>query len=182
MNFRFALLCLCCLAVHKGWASRPPSKGAGLASSGANGAATSAANPYAAISKRNIFHLNPEPAPPRQEPPPADLPAIKICGFMVNAGHVRALFASVPKNAREPQRYYDLSEGEADGILQLVKIHLDKEAAEVINSGVPMRLTMQENGFQAPSAKSGNALTGTAPRQIPGPPPLPQPGGPAVPP
>jgi len=76
------------------------------------------------------------------------LPEIKICGFVVTGNHVRALFASVPKTAKEAGVYYDLSEGQSDGILRLQKINLDEQEAEVVNSGVPMRLTMRENGFK----------------------------------
>jgi hypothetical protein len=159
--------------MQKTWAGNPSSDEAP--------AMSSSDNPYHVIIERNPFRLNPVPVPPPYEPPKPQLPEIKISGFVVNSGHVRALFACIPKIPKEPKLYYSLAEGERDGILQLVKIHLDEQAADIINSGVPMRLTLQENGFQLPAAKNPDHLAGAAQRQIPTPPAIPQMRGYTVP-
>lgn len=159
MRLRIVLLCVCCLAVQKTWAGNPSSR--------PTSGTSSSDNPYRVIFERNVFHLNPQPIPVPYEPPPPPLPDIKICGFVVEAGHARALFACVPKDAKQPELYYDLTEGERDGILQLVKIHLAEQAAEVINSGVPMTLTLRENGFGVPAVKPGGHVAGGAQRPAP---------------
>jgi hypothetical protein len=136
----------------------------------ANSTATnlhSGVNPYEIIGERNVFHLNPEPKL-EVEPPKPDLPVIKLSGFIGDNGHVRALFASMPKNATDEPTYFNLGEGERDGILELRKIDYEQQEVEIVNSGTPMRLNMQEDGFKA------NAAATTAPqpagpfrRQIP---------------
>ena len=105
-------------------------------------------NTYEAILTRNAFGLVPRPLPPEVTPPPPVLPDIKICGFVVTSNRVNALFAAVPKTPKERETYFDLTEGQTDGPLQLLKIHLDQQEADVVNSGVPMRLSMSENGFK----------------------------------
>jgi hypothetical protein len=166
-------MCVFCLVMQRAWAGNP--------SFSVAPAISSSENPYQIIIEKNAFHLNPVPVPPPYEPPNPKLPEIKISGFVVNSGHVRALFACIPKSPKEPELYYSLAEGERDGILQLVKIHLDEQTADIINSGVPMRLTMQENGFQLPAAKNPDHLAGAAQRQIPTPPAIPQMRGYTVP-
>ena len=77
---------------------------------------------------------------------------------MINAGHQRAMFAVTTKGNKDPKRggapatesktdYYCLSEGDAEGPLQLVKIGKGGDEVDIINSGNPMKLTMKENGF-----------------------------------
>ena len=132
--------------------------------------------------RRNVFAIVPRPvAPPVQAPPPV-LPDIKISGFVVNGPHVRALFALVPKSPKDDLVYYDLSEGQSDGILQLSKINLDEQAADIVNSGVPMRLSLRENGFKvtvvsppAAAAKLPGSIVVGTPASMPTPPMPPPP-------
>ncbi|HWD17994.1 MAG TPA: hypothetical protein VHB20_01845 [Verrucomicrobiae bacterium] len=130
------------------------------------------ANPYAVISERNVFHLNPPPPPaPPPEAPKADLPVIKITGIVKIANRIRALFVSQPKNGKETPTYFNLGEGERDGILQVVKIYPDDQKVDVINSGTPATLTVKEDSL----AKN----EGPAPAAAPGAPGTP--GGPGAP-
>jgi hypothetical protein len=110
-------------------------------------------NPYGMIVERNIFHLNPEPPPPEPDVEKPDLPVIKISGFVKVGSRTRALFARVPKGPKDSWSYFNLAEGERDGILELVKISPDEKEAEVINSGTRMMLTVKDDGFSPAAAK-----------------------------
>jgi hypothetical protein len=104
-----------------------------------------APDPYAVISERNIFHLNPMPPEPSPEPPKVELPVIKYYGFF-KVGHVtKALFCSLPKDKKEEPTYYNLAEGEKAGFLELVKIRFDKGEVDVVNSGTAMTLSLKED-------------------------------------
>ena len=74
-------------------------------------------NPYAVISERNVFHLNPIPPPPEVDKPKLDLPVIKLSGFFKTGSQTRALFSSEPKKKDEVRTYFNLAAGEKDGIL-----------------------------------------------------------------
>jgi len=107
-----------------------------------------ASDPYAVISDRNIFHLNPLPPEPAPETPKVELPVVKFSGFF-RVGHVtKALFCSLPKNnkdKKEEPTYYNLSEGEKSGFLEVVKIRFDKGEVDVVNSGTAMTLSLKED-------------------------------------
>jgi len=114
--------------------------------------ADDSANPYSVIVERNIFHLNPPPPPP----PPvdttkADLPVVKITGF-VNVGDVRkVLFVAQPKDKKEDPIYYSLTEGEkvSNGKhdLTLVRIHPRQDGVDVIADGTSMNLTLKDDSL-----------------------------------
>jgi hypothetical protein len=104
-----------------------------------------ASDPYAVISERNIFRLNPIPPEPAAELPKVELPVVKFSGFF-RVGHVtKALFCSQSKDKKEEPTYYNLSEGEKAGFLEVVKIHYDKGEVEVLNSGTAMTLSLKED-------------------------------------
>jgi hypothetical protein len=108
----------------------------------------SPSNPYALIIDRNAFRLNPMPPPPVPEAPKADLPVIKISGFLKVGNQQRVFFATVPKNpAKEPPTYFELGEGESEGILEVRKIYADKEQVDIVNSGTPMTLSVKDDSF-----------------------------------
>jgi hypothetical protein len=130
-------------------------------------AGTPGENPYQVIVQRNVFGLNPEPLPAQVEPAKPDLPEIKLSGFVEVGGSVRALFALMPKDTKGEPLYYNLAEGESDGILQVVKIDFNQQEAEIINSGTPMRLTMKQNGFSEAPPKDVAHSPVELPRQIP---------------
>ena len=149
-------------------------------------------NPYSDIADKNIFRLNPEPPPEVAPAPKPEIPMVKITGFVRNGRQTRALFVSEPKDKKEAPTYFDLAEGERQGFLELVRIHLDTEEADVINSGVPATLSFKEDsltpsppgppagGTRTADAQKpgGHAATAFFPipmrrRRLPGQPPLP---------
>src|SRR5690348_9492501 len=69
-------------------------------------------NPYSAIVKANVFQLKEPPAPARRdEAALVNLPKINITGFRKREGEpLRALFATVPKDPKEPPKYFNLAE------------------------------------------------------------------------
>jgi hypothetical protein len=106
-----------------------------------------ASDPYAIISERNIFHLNPIPPEAPPEMPKVELPVVKFFGF-VRVGRVtKALFSSEPKDKKEAPTYYSLTEGEKSGILEVVRIHYEKGEVEVIDSGKAMTLTLKDDSL-----------------------------------
>jgi len=135
-------------------------------------------NPYSVIAERNVFHLNPPPPPPApEEAPKADLPVIKITGIVKIGGKIRALFVTQPKNAKDAPTYFNLAEGERDGILEVVKIDVDDQKVDVVNSGKLATLTVKDDSL---AISEGTAPAGAGPA-APGanaPPPFPgMPGG-----
>jgi len=129
-----------------------------LGTSFANGETADAeGNPYAVISDRNIFHLNPPPPPPPVDPPkPSDARKVMLNGFIGKGNSTRALMAIVPKDTKEPTRYLNLAPGERKDDVELVSISLKDEAVDIVNEGTAMLLTIKSNSFAstatAPSA------------------------------
>jgi hypothetical protein len=160
MKLSLTFVCFCCVALQKIPAAE-------LLGKHDAAAATPLENPYQVIVERNVFALNPEPQPAPVEPPKPDLPDIKLSGFVEVGGSVRALFASMPKNPKEQPLYYNLAQGETDGILQVVKIDFNHQEADIINSGTPMRLTMKQDGFKETPSKVVAHNPVANPRQFP---------------
>jgi hypothetical protein len=109
-------------------------------------------NPYAVITERNVFHLNPIPLPPPPEAPKEDLPQIKLSGFFKIGKKTRALFSSAPKKKEETWTYYNLAEGEKEGVLEVVKIDEAEGKVEVLNTGRPATLTLKEDTIESAAA------------------------------
>jgi hypothetical protein len=139
-----------------------------LARGGPRAAAQSAedSNPYAIISERNVFHLNPPPPPAPVETKKEELPEIKLSGFLRIGKTTHALFSCKPKDNKDGPIYYDLADGEKQGILEVVKIHDDKGAVEIINSGTAATLTLKEDSIKEAPAKG--ALANSAGPPAPG--------------
>jgi hypothetical protein len=116
------------------------------------------ANPYTVIGERNVFHLNPIPIPPPLEPPKAELPEIKLSGFLRIGNSTHVLFASVAKSKKEEPVYYDLTEGEKQGILEVLKIHEQKGEVEILNSGTPFTLTLKNDALEASAGASNKGV------------------------
>lgn len=57
----------------------------------------------------------------------------------------RALFVSIPKDPKETTAYYNLSEGERQDGLEVVKILETEESAQVINAGTKMTVALKED-------------------------------------
>ena len=146
---------------------------AGAATTATEGADDSS-NPYSIIVERNVFHLNPPPPPPEPDKPKVDLPVVKITGMVEMGGKEKVLFSSTCKEKKDIS-YYSLAEGSKsdDGRLQLVKIHPEKDAVDVMNDGVLVTLTLKDDAASpgsgpAPAVAPG-AKGGPPPAQGPGP-------------
>ena len=130
-------------------------------------------NPYAVISGRNVFHLNPPPPPPQPEKDTAALPLVLLSGFMRTGGESKALLAVKTQNpdprAPELTSFVALAEGSKQGVgagdkrvvVELVKIYLEQEKVDIINSGTPLTLSLKEDGFNSAKA-TGPSRKGTA--------------------
>jgi hypothetical protein len=135
---------------------------------GAKDAPVNSGNPYAVIVERNIFHLNPVPVSHDAEDKlKAELPVVKITGFLDVGGRKRVLFVADEKGKKD-HSYYSLSEGEksADTKLELVKIHPGEDAVDVVNDGLAVTLTLEKDSAQA----SKNPAAAPPNNQPPGPP------------
>ena len=105
-------------------------------------------NPYAVVWERNIFHLNPEPIPPRDPPPaPPELPKVMLTGFVGKGSSTKILLAIVPKDAKDSTCYLCLAPGQKDHDVELVNIHLEKEEVDIINSGTLETLSVASNSY-----------------------------------
>jgi hypothetical protein len=124
----------------------------------APGAAGADSNPYSAIGNRNMFHLNPAPPPPDpSSTKPVDLPKVMLTGFVGKGDDIRVLMAIASKDNKGSPTYLSLRPGERwgdeqDREVELVKIHLDSEEVEIINSGTPMTLSVKSNSYASASA------------------------------
>jgi hypothetical protein len=77
---------------------------------------------------------------------------IKLSGFLKIGTQTRALFSSLPKDKKDGPTYYNLADGEKDGILEVVRIHEDKGQVEIINSGTPATLSLKDDSLAADAA------------------------------
>jgi len=135
-----------------------------------------ASNPYAVISDRNVFHLNPMPPPPEPEQPKVELPVVKLGGFFRVGPQTKAYFCVIPKNSKDKPKNCSLSEGEKKDALEVVKIHFDKGEVDIVNSGVPMTLSVKNDALSAKpemaannqAAKPVHAMQPRIPLQPPG--------------
>lgn len=162
MNFRLALGGLVCLGLASGSAfavtaeasapAAPIATSAPDESPDASAAPEQDDNPYSAIVRANVFHLQEPPKPPEKPNETLlNLPKVNITGFRKRNGEpLRALFATVPKDPKEPPKYFNLAEGEKEDILELKKIDPDQESVDVIVAGTPTTLTVKSNSFVQP--------------------------------
>jgi hypothetical protein len=130
------------------------------------------ANPYAVISDRNVFHLNPPPPPPAAPEKAADVPKVLLSGFRTVGSNTRVFMVLQPKDARDVVKFLDLAPGERNGAVELVRINAEKREVDIINSGTHMTLSLASNGvvaMSAPASASAGAHAAGGP---------PMPGGP----
>jgi hypothetical protein len=115
----------------------------------AGGAPDEESNPYAVISERNVFHLNPPPPPaPAEEPPKVEVPTMKLSGFLRIGQTTHALFTCNPKDKKDGPMYFNLTDGQKEGILEVVKIHEDRGEVDIINSGTPLTLSLKNDSLE----------------------------------
>ena len=127
-------------------------------------AVSAEANPYTVISDRNIFRLNPPPPPTNTDASKtADLPKVILTGFVGKGTLMKVLMAIPPKDNKDPTFYLSLAPGEADHQVELVKIHLDKEEVEIINSGTPETLSVKSNSYASIGSPAARPPGGGAP-------------------
>jgi hypothetical protein len=116
------------------------------------------ANPYTVISERNVFHLRPLPPPPALVFPKTELPDIKLSGFLKIGKSTHALFACISKDKKKEPIYYDLSEGQKDGILEVLQIREDAGEVDILNSGTPATLTLKNDSLKLAGAPPKNSV------------------------
>lgn len=139
-------------------------------------------NPYDVIASKDIFRLNPIPPPPPPPEKPADLPKVYLSGIIKIGDETRVLFA-IPSKDNKNFSYLNLAPneqgvGDKDQTLELLNIHSDNQAVDVVVNGTAMTLSVLSNSFASSGAGSGGAANpgprrgGFAP---PAPPPAPAP-------
>jgi hypothetical protein len=116
------------------------------------------ANPYSAISDKNVFHLNPPPpAPSAESVKPPDLQKVMLSGFQ-KVGDRMKVFLAIPAKDPKDTAYLALQAGEKANDVEIVKIRADKQEVDILNTGTAMTLTIASNGF----AVSGGAVAKAA--------------------
>lgn len=134
---------------------------------------------YQTIIDRNVFGLNPPPPPPTNTvdvPPPVN---VKLSGFVKMNGQTRAFFVlnPQPRGTNEHTEYISLSEGQREGIIEVVKIAEEEGEVKIINSGQQSTLSLKKDNMN-PGPKLGPGVTPVAnmpppalPGGVPGQPP-----------
>lgn len=115
-------------------------------------ASSNYSNPYAIISGRNVFHLNPPPLPEPAKGPAAKLPEVFLSGFMRTGDQWKALLTvktldSGPKAAKTSS-YMTLAEGDRKGVVELVKIYAEQEKVDIVEEGTPVTLSLKDNSLR----------------------------------
>ena len=118
-------------------------------------------NPYAVIMDRNVFRLNPPPAPVVTNQKPVDLPKVYLNGIIKIGDEVRVLFSIPAKDTKSQTTYFKLAPGEKDGVLELVNIHPDQQEVDVLVNDTAMTLSMLSNSLAATDSKAGGAHPGS---------------------
>jgi hypothetical protein len=136
----------------------PPSPSAG---------ASDNSNPYAVITDRNVFHLNPPPVPAAVVEKPVDVPKVYLDGIMKVGNEVRVFFSIPPKDKKPQASYFDLAANEKatggdDEVLELVRIHPDQQGVDVIINGTAETLSLEKNSLASADSKT-NPFAGARP-------------------
>jgi len=120
--------------------------------------AAPAGNPYQSIVERNVFHLNPPPAPPDPEankPPP---PKIFLTGITTLMGNRRALLKTTPpaKPGEPPkEKSYMLAEHERLDDLEVVAIDEVAGSVKVTYGGMEFTVNFKDNGAASVAQPAG---------------------------
>ena len=128
---------------------------------------------YESILQRNVFDLKPPAPPVQQEAAPAPAMNVVLSGITTILGNKVALLQLPARAGRpgEPLRDegFILTEGQREGLIEVIQIDERKGAVRILAAGAPMTLTFENNGPKLPSA-AGGAAPGT-PRipSLPGP-------------
>jgi hypothetical protein len=102
--------------------------------------------------------------PPEAAPkPPTD---IKLTGFEKHGEEgTRVLMAKVTKDPAVPMKYYNLGVGERKDGVEVVKIHPDQQAVDVLINGEPEELTVKSNSFVMSIGKGAAPMPAPASRR-----------------
>ena len=160
---------LVCLSVLVGTVAVTPPLLAVTSGISANGSSDDS-NPYAAIMDRNIFRLNPVPPPKPVEEKPVDVPKVYLSGIIKVGNDVRVLFSIPPKDSKSTVSYLKLAPGESDNGVELVNIHPDQKAVDVVVAGNNVTLSMLSNSLATGGSLGGG---GAVPMAHRGPQPAP---------
>ena len=124
-------------------------------------------NPYAIITDRNIFHLNPLPPPPVVEEKPVDVPKVYLNGIIKVGDNIRVLFSIPQKDAKSQTSYFKLAPGEratgeSDNVLELLRIHPDQQDVDVVVNGTVETLSVLSNSMPSTGGKRRRCLAASA--------------------
>ena len=111
--------------------------------------ADSPASGYDGIVSRNVFGLKPIVKEPQAQPPPPVLPKIVLTGVTSILEPKRVLLMlQLPARPPEPavEKSLILSEGERDGVIEVLHIDVAKGTVRLINSGTEMLLSIEKDG------------------------------------
>jgi hypothetical protein len=112
-----------------------------------------------------VFKLRSQPTNPPPEAPPKQPTDIKLTGFEKHGDEgTRVLLAKVPKDPKEPMKYYNLGVGEKKDGVEVVKIQPDQQAVDVLINGEPEELTVKSNSFLTGPVEKGSVPWGGARR------------------
>ena len=112
---------------------------------------------YQLILDRNMFGLR-APQEVANEPPPPQLPKLLLTGITTILGDRRALMkvllpASKPGEAAKEQSVI-LSEGQREGVIEVLAIDENTGSVKVNNSGTVMTLTFEKDGAKLPNSQA----------------------------
>lgn len=138
-------------------------------------AAADSSNPYAVITDRNIFRLNPPPPPKDPNEKPVELPKVYLNGIVKIGDNVEVLFSIPPKDSKKTTSYFSLAPGEMapgqnDETLELVNIHPDQQEVDIVVNGTAMTLSVASNSLAPASGETrerGKSTGGPAPAPPP---------------
>ena len=142
-----------------------------------------AANPYQSIVERNVFHLNPPPAPPDPEankPPP---PKIFLTGITTLMGSRRALLKTAPTGKpgeAAKEKSYMLAEHERMDDLEVLAIDEVAGSVKVSYAGIETTVNFKDNAVATAASAAPAPPVPGAPGAPGG--PAPNPGFPGQPP
>jgi hypothetical protein len=129
-------------------------------------------NQYGNIAKRNVFGLKDPVIVTKQpiEQPPAPLPKITLTGIATITG-IKMAFMRVAPPAKPGEAPKEdsvmLTEGQREGLVEVLGINEDAGAVRVKNAGTIMEVTFEKNGAKPPPSP---ALSPTGPGPAPAPP------------
>jgi len=125
-------------------------------------------DPVAVVSNLSAVHASvPAPAP---IPGKINIaaPKVLLSGFYKVGTNTHALLVMPPKDKNGATKYFNLSAGEQDAPVEVVKINPSKGEVEIINSGTPMTLSLAKNGLALSAPENHEGGGAVQSRNAPG--------------